>query len=130
MRRQWALVGGLLLVAATAYFGLATGKEPSGPLTGSWECVAHSSAMNDVAFSLELKQSREEVAGKFVNSSGEYPLSSVSYKKGVLEFQLDAPDGKYSATGKLLHGQLSGHWSKAQEMEGGFECQKTVQAKK
>jgi hypothetical protein len=42
----------------------------------------------------------------------------------VLEIHVNAPDGKYQASGRLLHGQISGHWSKLQEMEGGFECQK------
>ena len=131
MRRQWAFIGGLLLVAGTAYFGLANGKQRSaGPLTGSWECVAHSSAMDDLPFTLDLKQDGEEVTGKFANSTGDYPLTSSSYRKGVLEFHVEATDGKYLASGKLLHGQISGHWSKVQEMEGGFECQKTVQAKK
>ncbi len=131
MRRQWALIGGLLLVGTTAYFGLANGKErSSGPLTGSWECVAHSSAMNDLPFTLDLKQDNEDVTGKLINSSGEYPLTSSSYKKGELEIHVNAPDGKYQASGRLLHGQISGHWSKVQEMEGGFECQKSVPAKK
>jgi hypothetical protein len=127
MRRKWALIGVLLLLAATTYFALANGKEhPSGPLTGTWECVAHSSVQNDVSFTLDLKQDREEVAGKFVNSTGEYPLTSSSYKKGVLEFHVEAPDGKYVATGRLLRGQLSGHWSRGQEAEGGWECQKSA----
>ena len=131
MRRRWTLIGGLLLAAATAYFGSANGKErASGPLAGSWECVAHSSAMNDVSFTLDLKQDREEVTGKFTNSTGEYPLASVSYTKGELVFHVVAPDGKYVASGRLAHGQLSGHWSKIQQTEGGFECQKQVQAKK
>ena len=127
MRRKWTLIGVLLLVAGAAYMALANGKGPSsGPLTGTWECVAHSSVQDDVSFTLDLKQDREEVAGKFVNSTGEYPLTSASYKKSVLEFHVEAQDGKYLATGKLLHGQLSGHWSKSQEAEGGWECQKSV----
>jgi hypothetical protein len=125
MRHKWTVIGVLLLVAGGVYLALANGKEPSsGPLTGTWECVAHSSAENDVSFTLNLKQDREEVTGKFANSTGEYPLGPSSYKKGVLEIHLDAPDGKYQASGRLLHGQISGHWSKVQEMEGGFECQK------
>jgi hypothetical protein len=127
MRRKWALIGVLLLLAATTYFALANGKEhPSGPLTGTWECVAHSSVQNDLSFTLDLKQGREDVAGKFVISTGEYPLASASYRKGELEFQVAAPDGKYRVTGRLAHGQLSGHWSKSQEAEGGWECQKSV----
>jgi hypothetical protein len=127
MRRKWTLIGVLLLVAGAAFMALANGREhPSGPLTGTWECVAHSSVQNDLSFTLGLKQNGEEVSGKFVNSTGEYPLASASYRKGELEFQVAAPDGKYRATGRLAHGQLSGHWSKSQEAEGGWECQKTV----
>ncbi len=101
MRRKWTLIGVLLLVA-TAYFALANGKEPSsGPLTGTWECVAHSSVQDDVSFTLGLKQDREEVAGKFVNSTGEYPLTSASYKKGVLEFHVDASGRQVSSHGKV-----------------------------
>ncbi len=131
MRCKWTLIGVLLLVAGAAFMALAHGREhSSGPLTGTWECVAHSSVQNDVSFTLDLKQGGEEVAGKFVNSTGAYPLTSASYKKGVLEFHVEAPDGKYRATGKLLHGQLGGHWSKMQEAEGGWECQKSADKNK
>jgi len=130
MKRTCILVGSCLLVAAMAYFALANGREPAaGPLTGTWECVAHSSAEGDVPFTLDLKQSKEEVTGKFINSSGEYPLTHTSYQKGVLELHLEAPDGNYVATGKLLRGQLSGNWSKSQEAEGGWDCRKSAPAK-
>ena len=127
MRRKWTLMGVLLLVAGGAFMALAKGREhSSGPLTGTWECVAHSSVQDDLSFTLGLKQDGEEVAGKFVNSTGEYPLTSASYRKSELAFQVVAPDGKYLVTGRLAHGQLSGHWSKSQEAEGGWECQKSV----
>jgi len=127
MGRKWTLIGVSLLMAGAACIAVANAREASsGPLTGTWQCVAHSSFENDVSFTLDLKQGGEEVAGKFANSTGEYPLTSTSYRKGVIEFQVEAPDGKYRATGKLLHGQLSGHWSKSQEAEGGWECQKSV----
>jgi hypothetical protein len=127
MRRKWTLLGVSLLVAGAAFIALAHGREhSSGPLTGTWGCVAHSSFQDDVSFTLDLKQDNEDVAGKFANSSGAYALTSASYRKGVLEFHVELPDGKYLATGKLLHGQLSGHWSKVQEAEGGWECQKSV----
>lgn len=129
MRHKWALIGVPVLVGVTAYFAFAGGKEPpAGPLTGTWECVAHSSAMDDVSFTLNLKQEKEGVTGKFTNSAGEYPLGPSSYTKGVLEIHLDMSDGKYVATGKLAHGQLSGHWS-GPEAEGGWECQKSTPAK-
>jgi hypothetical protein len=130
MKRTWTVIGVCLLVAALANLVFANGKEPKpGPLTGTWECVAHSSVQGDVPFTLKLEQTKEAVTGTLTNSSGEYPLSSASYKKGVLEFHLDAPDGRYVATGKLLHGQLSGHWSKGEEVEGGWEGKKSATAK-
>jgi hypothetical protein len=130
MKRTWILIGVCLLFAATANLAFAKGKKPKpGPLTGTWSCVAHSSVQGDVPFTLKLEQTKEAVTGALINPSGEYPLSSASYKKRVLEIHLDAPDGSYASTGKLLHGQLSGHWSKAQEAEGGCECKKLAPAK-
>jgi hypothetical protein len=130
MKRTWTLVGVCLLVVPTASLAFAKGKEPHpGPLTGTWECVAHTSDQGDVHFSLKLEQSKEAVTGTFTNSSGEYPLTSMSYKNGVLAFQLDAPDGTYIATAKVVHGQLSGHWSKGQEAEGAWEGKKSAAAK-
>jgi len=128
MKPKWTLIGIFLLAVATLDLALAKQPKP-GPLTGTWECVAHSSAQGDVTFTLKLEQTDETVAGTFVNSSGEYPLTSGSYKNGVLEIHLDAPDGNYVATAKLLHGQLSGHWSKDQEAEGGWEGKKSAPAK-
>jgi len=130
MKRKWSLLGTCLLVAASAYFAFANGKEPAqGPVAGHWECVAHSSAEGDTPFTLDLTQNKEEVTGKFANASGEIPLTSASYKKGVLEIRLQAPDGTYEATGKLAHGELSGHWSKSQEAEGGWDCRRSAPAK-
>ena len=129
MKRTWTLIGVCVLVAATAN-PFCKGKEPKpGPLTGTWECVAHSSVQGDVPFTLKLEQTKDVVSGTLTNSSGGYPLSSASYKKGVLEFRLDAPDGTYVATGKLTHGQLSGHWSKGQEAEGEWEGKGSAPAK-
>jgi hypothetical protein len=91
--------------------------------------VAHSSTLGDVPFTLKLEQTTEAVTGTLINPSGEYPLSSGSYKKGVLEIHLDAADGSYASTAKLLPGQLSGHWSKDQEAEGECECKKSGPAK-
>jgi len=117
-------------VAAAANLAVGEGNEPKpGPLTGTWECVAHSSVQGDVPSTLKLKQIKEAVSGTLTNSSGDYPLSSASYKKGVFEFHLDAPDGNYVATGRLKHGQLSGHWSKGLEAEGEWECKRPAPAK-
>ena len=130
MKGTLASVGVCLLVAAVANLAFGAGKEPKpGPLTGTWECVAHSSAQGDVPSALKLEQIKEAVSGTLTNSSGDYPLSSASYKKGVFEFRLDAPDGSYVATGKLKHGQLSGHWSKGQDAQGEWECNRPAPAK-
>jgi hypothetical protein len=130
MKRSWTLIVVFLLVAAAANLAVGEGNEPKpGPLTGTWECVAHSSGQGDVPSTLKLEQIKEAVSGILINSSGDYPLSSASYKKAVFEFHLDAPDGNYVATGKLMHGQLSGHWSKGQEAEGEWECRRPAPAK-
>jgi len=130
MKGTLALVGVCLLVAAAANLAIGEGNEPKpGPLTGTWECVAHSSVQGDVPSTLKLEQIKEAVSGTLTNSSGDYPLSSASYKKGVFEFYLDAPDGSYVATGKLKHGQLSGHWSKGLEAEGEWECKRPAPTK-
>jgi len=130
MKGTLALVGICLLVALVAKLAFGAGKEPKpGPLTGTWECVAHSSVQGDVPSTLKLKQIKEAVSGTLTNSSGDYPLSSASYKKGVFEFHLDAPDGNYVATGRLKHGQPSGHWSKGLEAEGEWECKRPAPAK-
>jgi len=130
MKRTWTLARICLLVVAVGGPAVCKGKEPKpGLLTGTWECVAHSSVQGDVRFTLKLEQSKEVVSGTLTNSSGDYPLSSASYKKGVLKIHLDAPDGSYVATGKLKDGQLSGHWLKGQEGEGEWEGKRPTAAK-
>ena len=130
MKRTWTLAGICLLAVAMAGLAVCKGKEPKpGPLTGTWECVSHSSVQGDVLFTLRLEQTKEAVSGTLTNASGDYPLSSASYKKGVLEIHLDAPDGSYVATGKLKDGQLSGHWLKGQEGEGEWEGKRPTAAK-
>ena len=130
MERIRTLISVCLLTLAIATVVFAKGKEQKpGPLTGTWECVAHSNAQGDVPFTLKLEQSKEVVSGTLTNSSGDYPLSSASYKKGVLKIHLDAPDGSYVATGKLKDGQLSGHWLKGQEGEGEWEGKRPTAAK-
>lgn len=130
MERIRTLISVCLLTLAIATVVFAKGKEQKpGPLTGTWECVAHSNAQGDVPFTLKLEQTNETVTGTLINSSGEYPLNSARYNKGVFELHLDAPDGSYVATGKLTHGQLSGHWSKGQDAEGEWEGKKSASAK-
>jgi hypothetical protein len=80
-------------------------------------------------FTLKLAQNDDTVTGTFINSSGEYRLSSGSFEKGVLEIHVKTPAGSYVITGRLLRGQLSGHWSRGQEVEGGWEGTKSAPAK-
>jgi len=130
MKTTWTLVGVFLVLAAATNVPFAKGREPKqGRLTGTWECVAHSSAQNDIQFTLKLAQTDDTVNGTFIDSSGEYPLSSGSYEKGVLEINVKTPEGRYVVTGRLLRGQLSGHWSRGQVAEGGWEGTKSVPAK-
>jgi len=130
MKSTWTLVGLFLMLTAATNVPFAKGREPKqGRLTGTWECVAHSSAQNDMQFTLKLTQTDDTVTGTFINPSGEFPLSSGSYDKGVLEIHVKTPDGSYVVTGRLLRGQLSGHWSRGQVVEGGWEGTKSAPAK-
>ena len=123
MKPIWRLTGVCLLLAAGLAIGAA--KQPkAGPLTGTWECLAHVAGQDDTPFTLKLEQAGETVSGTFTNSAVELPLTEVSYKNGVLEFHVDAPDGSYAATAKLVNGQLSGHWSKGEEASGEWEGKK------
>jgi len=125
MKPIWRLTGVCVLLVANLAFGGAK-ESKAGALTGTWECLAHVVGHDDTSFTLKLEQAGETVTGTFVNSSVELPLTEVSYKNGVLEFHVEAPDGNYAATAKLVNGQLSGHWSKGEEANGEWEGKKGV----
>jgi len=101
MKGTLALVGICLLVAAAANLAVGEGNEPKpGPLTGTWECVAHSSVQGDVPSTLKLEQIREAVSGTLTNSSGDYPLSSASYNKGGVRIPSRCPRWQLCGDGK------------------------------
>ena len=113
MKRTWTVIGVCLLVVATANLVFANGKEPKpGPLTGTWECVAHSSVQGDVPFTLTLQQDKETVTGTIATADGELQITSGSFKNSVLEIRCETDQAKYVVTGKLEARQLKGHWSK------------------
>ena len=131
MKRISISIGVCLLVLAVG--GLVLGKDDKtapGPLSGSWEGIAHAPD-GDEAFTMALEQSEESVKGSISTSNGgQLEITSGSYKNNMLEIHCETPDAKHHVTGKLAAGQLSGEWSKDGDNDKGtWEAKKSDQAK-
>ena len=112
MKRVLTSLAVCLAVLCLASPGMANEKKPKpGPLTGTWECVAHGSSQGDLPFTLYLEQSKETVTGSVSAPMGSIGITSAGYRKKTLEIRIDSPQGNYVVTGKLKKGQLGGTWS-------------------
>jgi len=125
MKRNLMLV--CLVVLCLAAFANAADKKSKagGVLTGSWECTSHGSSQGDMPFTLYLEQNKEVVTGSVSSPMGGTEISSASYKKKILEIEIDTPDRNYKLTGSLKKGQLSGTWSSDNE-KGTWEGKKAA----
>lgn len=98
---------------------LAVGREKNpkpGPLTGTWECVAHGTSRGDLSFTLTLEQAGETVTGSVSSPIGSTEISNATYRKGNLAIHIDTGEGDpYDLTGKFKKGQLSGGWAHGAE---------------
>jgi hypothetical protein len=74
-------------------------------------------------FTLYLEQNKEVVTGSVSSPIGGTQITSASFKKKVLDIQIDTPQGNYHITGKLKKGQLSGEFS-AETEKGTWEGKK------
>ena len=113
-------------LVALGLTGFAQSKEKSlkpGPLTGTWECISHGSSRGDMAFTLDLQQEKDTVAGSVTSPIGSSDLSSASFKNKTLEIQIESDKGDYVLTGKLKDGKLSGDWTHGDE-KGSWEGKK------
>ncbi len=119
-RRLICLCVGVWVFAAAAS---APAKDKKGPLTGTWECQAHGGAQGDMAFTLFLQQNKESVAGRISSPIGGTEISSGTFKKNMLEIDIDTPQGNYVLLAKFNKGELSGHWSNDTE-KGAWEGKK------
>jgi hypothetical protein len=128
MRRNLKLV--CLLVLCVAAFAVAAEKKPKpGPLTGTWECTSHGGSQGDMAVTLILEQNHDVVTGSVSSPMGGTQITSGSFKKNVLEIQLDTPEGIYRITAKLKKGELTGEWSSDTD-KGTWEGKKQAAATK
>ena len=82
------------------------------PLAGAWDCVAHDTVQGDVPFTMTLKQDHDTLTGSIGTAEGDLAITSASYKDGVFEIVMDAPDAKYTVKGKVDGDKLSGQWTK------------------
>jgi len=119
-----------LAVLCVASLALANDKKPKpGPLTGTWECTSHGGSQGDMPATLYLEQNRDVVTGSVSSPMGGTQITSASFKKNVLEIQIDTPQGAYHITAKLKKGQLTGEWSTDNE-KGTWEGKKQAPASK
>ena len=102
-----ALVGMSLFLIG----GRAMATDQDAPLTGTWDCQSKGSSNGDLAFTLYLQQDGENVDGSVSSPIGDAPISAGTYKRGVLEIEVDTPEGNYVLTAKLDGRALSGSWT-------------------
>ena len=103
--------------------GVATAKsKQSTPLTGTWDCVAHRLAKDDVNFTLYLTQKEDgSITGWVASPLGSADLTSIVVKENNLEILIDAPHATYRLSGNCEKNQLSGTWSKDSSSSGKWE---------
>jgi hypothetical protein len=130
MNRTVTLAGFCLVSLLTASLVYAADKKSkSGPLTGTWECMAHGGQQGDMPFTLTLEQIKDDITGSVSSPMGGTEISSGSFKKKVLEIHINTPQGDYLLTGKLKNNQLSGEWSRDPTEKGAWEGKKAAEAK-
>ena len=124
----WAGICLLSLSTASLLYG-ADKKSKPGPLTGTWECTAHGTDQGDMAFTLTLEQSEQDITGSVSSPMGGTEITSGKFKNKAVEIHIDTPQGNYTIKGKLKKDQLSGNWSSDNNQKGTWEGKKAAQAK-
>jgi hypothetical protein len=110
MKRNLILFG-LIYMSMSLVASLSIAKDQEGPLTGTWDCQSKGGPDADMPFTLYLQQDGENVDGSVSSPMGDAPLSAGTFKQGVLEIQIDTPEGNYVLTAKLDNRTLSGTWT-------------------
>ncbi len=109
MKRNLIFIPIFTAVLFTA--GWAIAKEKEGPLTGTWTCQAKGGPEGDMAFTLYLEQTAENVDGSVSSPIGSARISSGTFKGGTLEIHINADDSSYILIAKFDKGALSGTWT-------------------
>ncbi len=127
MKRHIVSVVACLAVLCLCNVALAKEKKAkAGPMTGTWECTSHGSSQGDMPFTLYLEQSKDVVTGSVSSPLGGTQISSASFKKNVLQIEIDTPDTNYKLSAKLKKGQLTGEWS-TDNQKGTWEGKKQAE---
>jgi hypothetical protein len=123
----------ILAVVTTLSLGVSVAlAKDSGPVSGTWSCVGHSTQSGDTPFTFTLTQVGEKVSGKFEaapsdpsESAEKADITDGSYKDKKLDLHFDAYDGTIGITGSVSgKGQLSGNWTHSNGDQGTWECKK------
>jgi len=117
MLRRIATAALLMFVIIPPARALARQKNPKpGPLTGTWECVAHGTSRGDLSFTLMLEQTGETITGSVSSPIGSTEISNGTYKKKGVTIHIEAgAEDSYDLSGKFKKGLLSGEWSHGAE---------------
>ncbi len=121
MKRRIITIGMGLAILLGASVLIA--KDKKGNLTGTWDCQAHGGSQGDMAFTLFLQENKEIVDGSISSPIGGTQITSGTFKRNILEINLDTPQGAYVLMGKLEKGKLSGTWSSDSD-KGSWEGKK------
>ena len=122
-----SIITSSIVMAILLGAGLLVAKDKHGTLSGTWDCQAHGGSQGDMAFTLFLQQSKENVDGSISSPIGGTQISSGTFKRNMLEIHLDTPQGAYILMGKFEKGKLSGTWSSDSD-KGIWEGKKQVGA--
>ncbi len=123
MKRSVAVVTvGLSVVLIAVCLQAKEKQEKPGPLTGTWECMAHGGSQGDMNFTLSLEQTKSTVTGDITSPLGDTEISSGNYKKRMLEIHIDSPEENYTLTAKYSKGKLQqGQWKTDSGQSGTWE---------
>jgi len=115
--RRFASLALALLIVGLPGSALARQKNPKpGPLTGTWECVAHGTSRGDLPFTLTLEQIGETVTGSVSSLIGSTEIANATFRKKSLSIHIESGQGEsYDLTGTFKKGQLSGQWAHGNE---------------
>ena len=115
MRQMVPIVLCLAVVVAAVFAHGKENKPKLGPLTGTWECMAHGGSQGDMSFTLYLEQTKDTLTGSISSPMGGTEISAGTLKKNDIEIHIDTPQGNYLLTGQLKKGEISGKWSSDNE---------------
>jgi hypothetical protein len=128
MMRRVILLG-LIAVSMSLIAGRAIARDQDAPLTGTWDCQSKGGPDGDLTFTLYLQQDGENVDGSVSSPLGDAPISFGSFKQGVLEIEIDTPEGNYILKAKLGDRTLTGTFTYNNE-KGTWEGKKQWPAAK